>query len=160
MGRLAVVIAPAVDAAALAACRELFREYERSIGVSLCFQGFEQELAQLPGKYAPPAGRLFLATVDGEPAGCAALRPATGGRGEMKRLYVRESARGLGLGRTLALRIIESAREAGYREVCLDTLPTMRAAQALYEALGFRDVAPYGGEALPGTRYMALALAP
>lgn len=160
MAAARVAIVPALDAAAIATCRELFREYERSIGVSLCFQGFEEELAGLPGKYAPPGGRLFLATVEGEPAGCAALRPAPGGRGEMKRLYVRESARGLGLGRALAVRILEAAREAGYREVCLDTLPTMRGAQALYEALGFRDAAPYGGEALPGTRYMALALAP
>lgn len=154
-------VAEARDGAAVDACRELFGEFERELGVSLCFQGFERELAQLPGAYAPPGGRLFLATdEDGRPAGCAALRAAGGARGEMKRLYVREAARGTGLGRALALRVIEAARALGYRELCLDTLPSMERAQALYLALGFRDTAAYGGAALPGTRYMALALQP
>lgn len=156
---MSVEVVEARDGAAVEACRALFREYERALGVSLCFQGFERELAELPGRYAPPEGRLFLAlSGDGTPLGCAALRPAGEGRGEMKRLYVREAARGTGLGRRLARAVVEAAREAGYRELCLDTLPSMQAAQALYAALGFRDTAPYGGEALPGTRFMALSL--
>jgi ribosomal protein S18 acetylase RimI-like enzyme len=143
----------------LAACRELFREYQRGLGVSLCFQGFEQELAQLPGDYAPPRGRLYLALRGGRPAGCVALRPLFHRDAEVKRLYVRSQHRGSGLGRTMALRIIEDARSLGYEVLKLDTLPQMKAAQRLYEGLGFRDTAPYNDNPVSGVRFMALALA-
>jgi ribosomal protein S18 acetylase RimI-like enzyme len=121
----------------------LLREYEAGIGISLCFQGFAAELAQLPGDYAEPEGRLILAREPGgeELVGCVALRPVAGkpDHCEMKRLYVRQRARGSGLGRTLALAAIAEARRIGYTRMCLDTLPSMTAAQALYRSLGFRQ---------------------
>ena len=144
--------------AALAVCRELFVEYQRALGVSLCFQGFEAELTGLPGDYAPPRGRLYLALAAGRPAGCAALRPLFHRDAEMKRLYVRPAHRGSGLGRLLAVRIIEDARTLGYDNLKLDTLPSMRAAQRMYEKLGFRDTAPYNDNPVAGVRFMALAL--
>ena len=153
-----LAIAEAGGPAALAACRALFREYQRSLGVSLDFQGFEAELAGLPGAYAAPRGRLWLATLDGAPVGCAALRPLANGDCEMKRLYLRDAARGLGAGRALALAVIDAARSLGYRRILLDTLPAMAAAQALYARLGFREVAPYNDNPIAGTRFMALAL--
>lgn len=119
----------------------LLRQYEAGLGVSLCFQGFEAELAGLPGAYALPRGQMLLARAsdDGRLAGLVALRPVPDARDlcEMKRLYVGVSARGLGLGRTLALAIMEEGRRLGYVRMCLDTLPTMTAAQALYRSLGF-----------------------
>jgi putative acetyltransferase len=119
----------------------LLREYEASIGVSLCFQAFEAELDGLPGAYQPPGGEFLIARHAGmELVGCVAVRPA-GGTGkvcEMKRLYVRDCARGTGLGRNLALAAMTHARRLGYTRMCLDTLPTMTAAQALYRSLGFR----------------------
>ena len=145
--------------AELAACRELFAEYQRSTGVSLCFQGFDRELAGLPGDYAPPRGRLYLALARGKPAGCVALRPLFHRDAEIKRLYVRPAHRGSGLGRTLALRVIEDARALGYETLKLDTLPAMKAAQRMYEDLGFRDTAPYNDNPVAGVRFMALELA-
>ena len=146
-------------AAEIAACRELFVEYQRALGVSLCFQGFDQELAGLPGDYAPPRGRLYLALAGGKPAGCIALRPLFHRDAEMKRLYVRAAHRGSGLGRALALRVIDDARALGYESLKLDTLPAMKAAQRLYEDLGFRDTAPYNENPVAGVRFLALELA-
>ena len=147
------------SAAEVAACRELMQEYQRGLGVSLCFQGFERELASLPGDYAPPGGRLVLALAEGVPAGCVALRPLGERDAEMKRLYVRPEHRGTGLGRKLALHVIEAARACGYETLKLDTLPQMAAAQALYRELGFRDAAPYNDNPVAGVRFMALELA-
>jgi ribosomal protein S18 acetylase RimI-like enzyme len=121
----------------------LLRQYEAGLGVSLCFQGFDAEVAGLPGAYAPPCGQMLLARMSagGPLVGIVALRPVSDARDlcEMKRLYVSPSARGLGLGRTLALAVMEEARRLGYRRMCLDTLPTMTEAQALYRSLGFRQ---------------------
>ena len=142
----------------VATCRELFLEYQRGLGVSLCFQGFDRELAALPGDYAPPRGRLYLALAAGRPAGCAALRPLFHRDAEMKRLYVRPAYRGSGLGRILAVRIIEDARSLGYESLKLDTLPQMKAAQRLYGDLGFVDTAPYNDNPVAGVRFMALDL--
>jgi len=142
------------------ACRELFREYEKGLGVSLCFQDFDKELATLPGAYSRPRGRLLLARVAGAPAACAALRPQPGDAAEMKRLYVRPRFRGMGLGRALAEIIVDEARSLGYASVRLDTLPTMREAHGLYEAMGFREVAPYYENPVAGTLYLELTLKP
>jgi ribosomal protein S18 acetylase RimI-like enzyme len=150
----------AEGAGEIAACRELFAEYQRSLGVSLCFQGFDRELAGLPGDYAPPRGRLYLALAGGRPAGCVALRPLFHRDAEIKRLYVRSAHRGSGLGRILAQRVIDDARALGYEALKLDTLPQMKAAQRLYEDLGFRDTAPYNDNPVGGVRFMALDLRP
>lgn len=123
--------------------RELFREYAGSIEVDLCFQSFEQELAELPGKYAPPVGRLLLAEVDHQPAGCVALRPIETSTAEMKRLYVRPAFRGQRIGRALANGIITAATEIGYERMRLDTLATMTEAIGLYESLGFQRIPAY-----------------
>jgi len=151
-------IGEALDAAAVAACHDLFVEYQEQLGVSLCFQDFDRELATLPGAYARPRGRLLLARVAGMPAACAALRPLNDAEGEMKRLFVRPQFRGIGLGRTLAEVVIDEARAIGYRTLKLDTLPRMREAQALYGELGFRETAPYNANPVAGTRFLALAL--
>jgi ribosomal protein S18 acetylase RimI-like enzyme len=143
-----------------AVVRGLFEEYADSLGIDLSFQGFETELAQLPGKYAPPLGDILLAR-DGAGAalGCVALRPTTmPGTGEIKRLYLHPAARGQALGRRLAEAIIERARAAGHARVVLDTLASMHAARRLYAELGFRAVPPYYDNPLPGTLYMALEL--
>jgi ribosomal protein S18 acetylase RimI-like enzyme len=127
-----------------AAIVELLREYEGSLGVSLCFQNFETEVAGLPGAYGPPRGQMLLLREVGSNrlVGCVAIRPVPDVRDmcEMKRLYLRPAARGGGHGRKLALAIIDEAKLLGYRRVCLDTLPSMHAAQALYRSLGFRDM--------------------
>lgn len=142
----------------LDAVRELFREYADGLGVDLGFQGFEAELAGLPGKYEPPAGRLLIACKGAQVVGCIALRPLDRGACEMKRLYVRPLARGEQLGRRLAQSICQEAREAGYSRVCLDTLATMAPAQALYGSLGFVPIDPYVFNPIPGTKFLALDL--
>jgi GNAT superfamily N-acetyltransferase len=153
-------VAEALDAESVAACRELFVEYQQGLGVSLSFQGFDAELATLPGAYARPRGRLLLARVVGEPAGCVALRPLGDADAEMKRLYIRAQYRGMGLGRVLAECVIDEARGLGYRTVKLDTLPGMEEAQHLYRDLGFVDAAPYNDNPVTGVRFMSIDLAP
>jgi len=136
----------------------LFREYALGIGIDLAFQGFEEELAALPGKYQSPSGRLLLACKGPDVYGCVALRPLTHGACEMKRLYVRQAARGDALGRALAERICAEARGAGYSRICLDTLSSMTAALRLYASLGFRDIEPYVFNPIPDARFLALEL--
>ncbi|HYC34868.1 MAG TPA: GNAT family N-acetyltransferase [Usitatibacter sp.] len=135
------------------------QEYQRGLGVSLCFQDFASELAGLPGEYAPPRGLLTLALSAGEAAGCVALRPLGKVDAELKRLYVRPPFRGTGLGLTLARHAIEAARERGYRTLRLDTLPQLTAALGLYRRLGFVETAPYNDNPIEGVRFMALDLA-
>ena len=138
----------------LEAARILFREYERFLGVDLCFQGFEQELATLPGRYAPPSGRLLLARVGERAAGVVALRSLVEeGACEMKRLFVRPAYRGQGLGRRLATRIVDEAAALGYAVIRLDTLDTLEGALRLYLELGFQRRAPYYAHPLPGVVY-------
>lgn len=139
--------------------RELFLEYAQSLGFSLCFQGFDQELAGLPGVYAPPAGRLILATQGGHAAGCVALHRLDAKYCEMKRLYVRRQFRGQGLGSHLAERIIADARQIGYKYLRLDTVePVMRRAVAMYRRLGFVEIEPYRPNPIDGALYMELQL--
>lgn len=138
--------------------RALFREYAQTLGVDLCFQNFEQELAQLPGEYAPPRGTLLMATVSGIEAGCCALRALDASdyanACEMKRLFVRPQFRGLGLGRKLVETILDQARQTGYSCVLLDTLDDMEAARALYDELGFEEIPPYYFNPIPGAHYL------
>jgi putative acetyltransferase len=140
--------------------RELFREYEQALGVDLCFQGFAAELAALPGKYAPPRGRLYLAQVAEEIAGCACFWPASETAAELKRLYVRPQFRGQHLGRKLAERAIADARAIGFSTVVLDTWPSLKEAHALYASLGFRACAAYTASAVPGAQFLELVLTP
>lgn len=154
----AIDLREAVSPADIEIARALFVEYEKSLGISLCFQNFDAELAGLPGAYAAPEGRLLLAFADGEPAGCVALRKLEDGICEMKRLWVRPGLRGSRLGRRLVEAILAEARTAGYRSVRLDTLPSMREAQGLYVSLGFVDIPPYNDHPIEGTRFMELTL--
>jgi GNAT superfamily N-acetyltransferase len=140
------------------AVRGLLREYGDSLGVDLSFQDFERELFSLPGDYAPPRGTLLLALGGDEPIGCVAMRPLGQGFCEMKRLYVRPAWRATGLGRRLAVAIIDEARRAGHRYMRLDTLPTMSAARKLYAALGFLPIAPYCNNPIAGTAFLQLEL--
>lgn len=150
----------AATSAHIAQARALFLEYGESLGFSLCFQSFDEELAGLPGDYAPPGGRLLLAEFDGRPAGCVALHRLEDGVCEMKRLYVRPEFRGHGIGRKLALAAIEQARAIGYRAMRLDTIAdSMREAVAMYRALGFREIAPYRANPMASATYMELDLA-
>lgn len=153
-----VTLTLATESEELSAARTLFQEYAASLAVDLCFQGFEAELAQLPGDYAPPRGTLLLAWVDGALAGCCALRPLDScdypNAAEMKRLFVRKAFRGFGIGRQLADAVLDAARQAGYTCVLLDTLDDMEAARALYTDLGFGDIPPYYHNPLPGSHYL------
>ena len=142
----------------IAIVRELLCEYERGLGVDLCFQGFAAELANLPGDYASPNGVLLLARDADDIAGCIALRPVDEDSCEMKRLYVRDAFRATGLGRRLVERVIAAAHAIGYRRMVLDTLPTMVSAQRLYESFGFKDIAPYRHNPVGGTRFLGLDL--
>lgn len=138
--------------------RTLFLAYAQSLGFELCFQNFSEELAALPGVYAPPGGRLFLGLVEGEPAGCVALRKLDDAVCEMKRMYVKPEFRAFGLGRRLAHQVITASREAGYRAMRLDTIRTMEAAIGLYRSLGFRSISPYYANPIEGAEYMELTL--
>lgn len=153
-------IRPVRTEADLAATAELFKGYAASLPVDLGYQDFGAELAALPGKYAPPRGELLIARdAAGEPLGCVGLRPLSqAGCCEMKRLFLLPAARGLGLGRAMSEAVIAQARRRGYRELRLDTLPTMTAAIALYEQLGFAPIAPYYTPTPAGTIFMALTL--
>ncbi len=142
----------------LAQVRQLCREYAQSLDIDLCFQNFEEELAALPGKYAPPQGRLLLAWDGDLVLGCVALRPIDAETCEMKRLYVKPQARGEHLGRQLAERICHEARKAGYRRICLDTLSTMATAIQLYESLGFKEIGPYVFNPVDGAIFLGLEL--
>ena len=145
--------------AQIAQACELFLEYAQSLGFSLCFQNFDKELANLPGDYAPPEGRLLLAAYDGQLAACVALHKLEPDICEMKRLYLRPQFRGKGLGRILADRIIADARQIGYRRMRLDTVePVMRDAVAVYRKLGFKEIRAYRPNPNPGTLYMELLL--
>jgi ribosomal protein S18 acetylase RimI-like enzyme len=138
--------------------RSVFREYAESLNIDLCFQDFDAELSNLPGDYAEPRGALLLALVDGQIAGCCALRPIDNvdypNASEMKRLYVRNAFRGSGLGRQLAESILDTARRAGYASVLLDTLDDMEAARSLYEDLGFDEIPPYYHSPIVGAHYL------
>ena len=155
---MSIDIVRATSAEQIATARMLFKEYEASLGIELTFQGFAREVAELPGAYAPPAGRLFLATDGTEPAGCVALRPLGDGVCEMKRLYVRPTVRGARLGRRLTETVIREARAIGYTRMRLDTLPSMKEAFALYQTLGFREIPPYCENPIVGTHFMELSL--
>jgi len=145
--------------AQVAQARELFRDYAESLGVDLCFQNFEQELAGLPGHYAPPSGRLLLAEYEGQLAGCVALRQWQPGVCEMKRLYLRPAFRGKGLGRAIAEAIIAEARNIGYQQMRLDTIePIMKDAVEMYRKLGFEEIAAYRPNPIAGAIYMELHL--
>lgn len=151
-------IVPATTDEQLAAARALIEEYGRTLGVDAAEELVVRDLAEFPGPYAPPRGALLLAYVDGRAVGCVALRPWRDDICEMKRLYVQPAGRGLGIGKELAVRIIDAARRAGYRAMRLDTLGSMQAAMELYRALGFDDIEPYTEKPLPTARHMELRL--
>jgi GNAT superfamily N-acetyltransferase len=157
MGWSVDIVKPA-SAGDIAAVQELWSEYWRSLGLSPDFQDFEVELRALPGKYAPPAGRLLLARVDGQPAGTAAMRPLREDACEAKRLYIAPAYRRRGLAGALLGRLIEEARLAGYRNLYGDTLITMASALDLYRSIGFEEVGPYSDNPTPGAIYLRLSL--
>jgi ribosomal protein S18 acetylase RimI-like enzyme len=138
--------------------RAMFREYGDRLGIDLSFQHFERELEQLPGEYAAPRGCILLAWNEVRAVGCIALRPVTAEACEMKRLYVRSEARGQQLGRRLAEHLLDAARDLGYRRMCLDTLPSMTAAIALYRTLGFESIAPYVYNPIEGALFFGRSL--
>ena len=138
--------------------RAMFREYSTLVTEALCFQGFDEELAGLPGDYAPPPGALLIARDGEHAAGCVALRRLDPRTGEMKRMYVREAWRRSGLGRRLALAVIEEAKNRGYARIMLDTLPKLTTAIALYRDLGFRETGPYLASPTPGALCFELRL--
>jgi putative acetyltransferase len=144
--------------AELAQAAEVMREYAASLGIDLCFQNFDAELATLPGDYAAPGGQLLLAFVDGRLAGCGALRPLTdvdyANACEMKRLFVRQGFRRFGIGRALAQALLDEARRAGYSAMLLDTLDEMEAARELYGSLGFAEIPPYYFNPIAGAHYL------
>ncbi len=149
----------AASPAQIAQVRDLFLDYAKSLGFSLCFQNFDQELATLPGHYAPPKGRLLLAEYEGQLAGCVALRELAAAICEMKRLYLRPAFRGKGLGRAVAEHLIAEARKIGYTHMRLDTVePVMQDAVAMYRRLGFREIPPYRENPIAGALYMELTL--
>ena len=159
MSREEAVISPAEGAADLAVVRALFLEYAQWLDFDLCFQDFEAELAGLPGKYAPPAGGIWLARIDGEPAGIVGLRPLETGVCELKRLWLRPDYRGAGLGRRLTETAIAAARDQDYRVMRLDTITSkMAAAGELYARLGFRETEAYYHNPHPEVAYLALDL--
>lgn len=158
MTSVAVIIDEASGPADLDTVRKLFREYESWLGVDLCFQGFEDELASLPGPYAPPEGVILLARTPEGPAGCIALKPLEAGVCEMKRLYVRPDFRGRGIGRALVDCLCERACATGYRQMRLDTLERLTEAIALYRSVGFRSTQAYYNNPLPGVLYWELDL--
>ena len=151
------LIRPA-DPSEIELVRSLFLEYQASLGISLCFQNFDEELRSLPGKYSPPAGRLLFAENDGEVIGCIALRPVTNSQAEMKRLYVRPAGRGMQLGRALVDRVIQEACDIGYERIVLDTLPSMGAAIRLYRSMGFEEIGPYYPNPVEGALFLELRI--
>jgi GNAT superfamily N-acetyltransferase len=157
-----ITLATADEPSLVDAARRLFREYAEAIGVDLCFQNFDAEVAALPGEYVAPGGALLVALLDGQPAGCGALRPLRDvdypNACEMKRLYVPRAFRRFGLGRLLAQRLIDLARQAGYSTLLLDTLDDMEAARSLYTSLGFEDIPPYYFNPIPGAHYLKVDL--
>jgi GNAT superfamily N-acetyltransferase len=153
-----IEIRQATSDADLAEARVLLREYADSLGISLEYESFADEVQALPGVYVPPQGRLLMGWDAGDALGCVCLRPYAEGICEMKRLYVRPTARGTHLGRRLAERVCAEARTAGYSQMYLDTLPAMLPAQQLYRSLGFAAIAPYRYNPVPGTQYLALKL--
>jgi ribosomal protein S18 acetylase RimI-like enzyme len=145
---------------ALEEIRALFLEYARSLDFNLCFQSFDKELLELPGRYAPPQGRLILCRVNGTAAGCIAVKPLRGGGlCEMKRLFVRPEFRGKGIGLKLAVRLIEDAKQIGYRAMRLDTIAgQMDAAIAMYRGLGFKEIPSYYDNPIPNAAFFELTL--
>ncbi len=153
------MLRPAESASDITIARTLFTEYAESLGFSLCFQNFDKELETLPGKYAPPDGRLLLAFIDGTPAGCVALHRLDENICEMKRLYVRPAFRGHKLGRILIYAVIAAASEIGYTHMRLDTVTgVMDSAIALYRKYGFKEIAPYTVNPQPGVMFMERAI--
>lgn len=153
-----MIIKSAVSEPLLSQIRDIFNEYQSYLNIDLSFQDYEQELLLLPGEYAYPKGRLYLAFIGENPAGCIALRPLKGNRCEMKRLYVNPEFRGKNIGKMLANKIIEDARLIGYSYMLLDTLPSMTSAIKLYKSLGFYEIASYRFNPIEGAMYMKLDL--